>query len=98
MGPVGGFCYFCFCTCWVVHGPSAWNLLQYCLGPSFGALIVIIQGLFAENVLRLACCVTFVTTFYSFDCYFAFNLIFFVSLNYVQLAHTSLYLLYAQPL
>ena len=29
MGPVGEFCYFC--AEWVVHGPSAGNLLQYCL-------------------------------------------------------------------
>ena len=29
MGPAGGFCYFH--SCWVVHGPSAGNLLQYCL-------------------------------------------------------------------
>ena len=29
MGPVGGFCYFCFE--WVVHGPSVGNLLRYCL-------------------------------------------------------------------
>ena len=29
MGPVGEFCYFC--VEWVVHGPSAENLLQYCL-------------------------------------------------------------------
>ena len=29
MGPVGEFCYFC--VEWVVHGPSAGNLLQYCL-------------------------------------------------------------------
>ena len=54
------------------------------------ALILIVQGLFAGNVLRLACWVTFVTSFYSYDCYFAFNLIFFVSLNYV--AYISLYL------
>ena len=29
MSPVGEFCYFC--VEWVVHGPSARNLLQYCL-------------------------------------------------------------------
>ena len=36
MGPAGGFCYFHFC--WVVHGPSAGNLLQYCLSaPALGS-------------------------------------------------------------
>mgnify|MGYP000028909081 FL=1 len=53
-GPVGGFCYQ-FCFCWVVHGPSAGYLLRYCLGTLLCdyvmALIVIIQTLFAGNVL-----------------------------------------------
>ena len=36
MGLAGGFCYFHFC--WVVHGPSAGNLLQYCLrAPALGS-------------------------------------------------------------
>ena len=73
MGSVEGFCYFCFKR--VVHGPAAGNLLQYCLRALFWdfvmALIMIIQRLFTENVLRLIDYITFVTCFHSRYCYFA---------------------------
>ena len=83
MGSVGGFCYFCF-KC-AVHGPSAGNLLQYCLRALFWdyviALIMIIQRPFAGIVLRLIYCITFVTRFFLYNCYSACNFNLLVFLN-----------------
>ena len=72
MDPVGESCYFCFK--WAVHGPSARDLLQYCLRALLWdyvmALIMIIQRPFAGNVLPLAYYIAFVTCFYPYYCYF----------------------------
>ena len=71
MGPVGGFCYFCFKR--AVHGPSAGNLLQYCLRALLWdyvmALITVIQRPFAGNVLCRTDYITFVAFLYSYYCY-----------------------------
>ena len=87
IGPVGGFCYFYF-KC-AVHGPSAGNSLQYCLGALLWdyvtALIMITQRPYAGNVLHLPYYITFVTSFYSYYCYLAFNLDLFVFLNMIKL-------------
>ena len=74
MGPVGGFCYFCFWS--IIHGPSVGNL-RAPLWDCVMVVIMIIQRPLAGNVLRLACYVTFNACFYFYYC--ILNLVAYIS-------------------